>query len=101
MVPAALFDYYSEGIDFSLPLEDQLPPEHPEPLFVLNGVATYVSRGRAYRGPAPVSPPLPPLGHGAGGVLPAQVPAPQVGRGRAAGVAELLRIMRNPGRSRN
>jgi len=100
MVPPALFGYFAEGIDFSLPLEDQLPPEHPEPVFVLNGVATYVSRGRAYRGPAPI-PPLPPLGHGAGGSLPAQVPAPQVGRGRAAGMAALLRTMRNPGRSRD
>jgi len=50
---------------------------------VADGVVTYVSRGRAYRGPAP-SPPLPPLEHGTNGPSPAQGPAPQVGRGRAS-----------------
>jgi len=82
----------------SSPWEDTALPEHPEPLFVANGVATYVSRGRAYRGPAPpVS--LPPRGHGAGGSSLVQGPEPQVGRGRA-GLAAFLRSLRNPGHSR-
>jgi len=46
------------------------PSVHEESLFVKGRVAVYVSRGRAFRGPAP-PPPLPPLEHGAGGVSPA------------------------------
>jgi len=98
LAPRALHDELAEGIDFSQPLEDQLPPEHPEPLSVQNGVATYVSRGRAYRGPVPI-PPLRPLGHGAGGSSPAPGPAPRVGRGSA--ILAMMRARQNPGRSRD
>jgi len=98
VVPPAAAEWY-EGVDLSQPWEDTAPPEHPEPLFVRNGVATYVSRGRAYRGPAPPAF-LPPRGHGAGGSSPAQRPEPQVGRGRAARIAAFLRSLRNPGPSR-
>jgi len=94
--PAAT-EWYED--DLSLPWEDTAPPEHPEPLFVRGGVATYVSRGRAYRGPAPPAF-LPPRGHGAGGSSLAQRPEPQVGRGRAARIAAFLHSLRNPGPSR-
>jgi len=98
LAPRSLVDEFAEGIDFSQPLEDQLPPVHPEPLFVRDGVAIYVSRGRAYRRPAPVGP-LPPVGHGAGGSSPAQGPAPRVGRGAA--ILAALRARQNSGRSRD
>jgi len=83
MAPPSLIDEFVESLDLSQPLEGQLPPEHLEPLSVANGVATYVSWGRAYRSLVP-SPPLPLRGHGSRGPLPAQGPTPQVGRGRAS-----------------
>jgi len=46
---------YVEGLDLLQSVEDVLPPANPEPLFVESGVATYGSRGRAYRGPVPPS----------------------------------------------
>jgi len=97
-LPSWVADEFAEGLDLSQPLEDQLPPIHLEPLSVANGVATYVSQGRAYRLPAP-SLPLPPRGHGSRGPLSAPGSPPPVGRGRAAGAAALLRLMRHPGRS--
>jgi len=96
-VPPIFMAWYED--DLAQPWEDTAPPEHPEPLFVTNGVATYVSRGRAYRAPAPPVP-LPPHGHGAGGSGLAQGPEPQVGRGRAARLAAFVRSLRNPGHSR-
>jgi len=90
---------FADDLDLSLPLEDILPSAHEEPLVVEGAVATYVSRGRAYRGPAP-SPPLPPLGHGTGGSSSAPGPASQVDRERAALVA-FVQSLWNPGRSRD
>jgi len=87
-----------EDVDLSQPWVNTVPPEHPEPLSVVNGVATYVSRGRAYRGPAPAVP-LPSRGHGAGGSASVQGPASPVGRGRAA-FAAYIRSLQTPGRSR-
>jgi len=49
--------------------------------------------------PAVVVPPFLSLGHGAGGIAPAQEPTP--GMGRAARNAALLRTLRAIGRSRN
>jgi len=99
VAPPVLYDELVEDLDFSRPLEDQLLPELPGPLFGSNGVVIYITRGRGYRRPAP--PALPPSrGYGSRGPLPAQGSAPRVGRGRAA-LADLIRSMRNPGRSRN
>jgi len=82
VAPPGLYDELVEDLDFSRPLEDQLPPESP-PRFGPNGVIIYSTRGRAYRRPAPPAL-LPPRGHGSHSPLPAQGPAPRVGRGRAA-----------------
>jgi len=99
VAPPGLYDELVEDLDFSRPLEDQLPPESPGPRFCPNGVVIYSTPGRAYRRLAP-PPLLPPRGHGSRGPSPAQGSAPRVGRGRAA-LADLIRSMRNPGRSRN
>jgi len=95
VLPPPVAAEYAAGLDLLQPLEAVLPPAHPEPLSVEGGVATYVSRGRAYRGPAP-SVSLPPRGHGAGGSPPVQGFASPVGRGRA-GFAAFIRSLRNPG----
>jgi len=99
LVPTQVAAEYVADLDLFQPLEDVLPSAHLEPLFVKDGVATYVSRSRVYRGPTP-SPPLPPRGHGTGGSSPTQGLALQVGRGRT-GLVALLRILRNPGCSRD
>jgi len=100
MAAPSLVAEFTKGLDLSAPLESVPPLTHPEPLFVVNGVATYVTaQGRAYRLPAS-SPPLPSRGHGSGGSSPSQQPTPQVGRGRAR-LAALVRSWRNPGHSRD
>jgi len=101
VVPALspIVENFVFGLDLLQPLENVLLSAHQEPLFVEDAVATYVSRGRAYRGPAP-SPSLPPRGHETGESLPMQGSAPQVGKGRASLVA-FIRSLQNPGRSRD
>jgi len=79
---------------------DVVPSVHHKPLFVEEWVAVYVFRGRAFRDSAP-PPPLLPLGHSAGGVLPAQGLTPGAGSGLAVHTTALLRIVRTIGRSRN
>jgi len=99
-IPRLVDDNVASPADAYWTPSDPEPPDHEEPLFVEGGVAVYVSRGRAFRGPVP-PPPLPPLGHGAAGVPSIQWPGPSVGRGRAAGNAAIIRLLQGRGRSRN
>jgi len=99
-LPRLVEDNVASPADAYWTPSDPEPPVHEEPLFVEGGVAVYVSRGRAFRGPVP-PPPLPPLGHGAAGVPSVQWPGPSVGRGRAAGNAAIMRLLQSRGRSRN
>jgi len=78
---------------------DVVLPEQNEFLFVEEGMAVYVSRGRTYQKPAP-SLPLPPREHGTGGLSSAQGPALMAGPGRAALTAAFL-TLHDPDHSRN